>query len=159
LGSGRIAFGLASGGGAQNPEGRTDVLLTQEEFDTGNLIPVGGPAINPVTDHFDYAFGVEYTYVPGTSFEMWVLSYSIILDLANYPQEDICIVYLRELSGRNILLVWGYGWQGTYAGSTFMGDTGTWQAYSEATMLMLRWIDSSGDGLVQMDEISVEHVK
>lgn len=157
LGSGRIAFGLAGGGVTQNPEGRTDVLLSQEEFDTGNLITVGGPAINSVTDQFDYAFGVEYTYVPGMSFEIWVLSHSIILDLTNYPQEDICIVYLRELGGRNILLVWGYGWQGTYAGSSFMGDPGTWEAYSGANMLMLRWSDTNEDSLVQLNEISVEH--
>ena len=157
LGSARIAFGLAQGGVMENPEGRTDQLLTQEEFDTGNLITVGGPAINPVTDYFDNAFGVEYTYVPGETFEIWVLSCTITLDLTQYPHEDICVVYLRELSGRNILLVWGYGWQGTYAGSTFIGDPENWQVYSDSHMLQLRWTDTNGDGLVQMNEISVEH--
>ena len=157
LGSARIAFGLARGGSTQNPEGRTDTLLTQDEFDTGNLIPVGGPAINQVTDQFNFAFGVEYTYIPGTSFDIQVLGQTMTLDLNKYPHEDICLVYLRELNGRNILLVWGYGWQGTYAGSTFMGDPGNWQTYHDDNMLMLRWTDADGDGLVQVDEITVEH--
>ncbi len=161
LGSGKLAFGLAEGGTTENPEGRTDVLLTQQEYDTGNLIPLGGPGINPVTARFDKAFGVYYTYDPDgvpPVFEISAVGYTLTLNLADYPDEDICIVYLREQNGRSILLVWGYGWRGTYAGSAFIGDPVNWQIYGDAHLLMLRWTDSNGDGLVQMSEISVEYV-
>ncbi|MBU7009620.1 MAG: hypothetical protein HXS46_02935, partial [Theionarchaea archaeon] len=50
----------------------------------------------------------------------------------------------------------GYGWRGTYAGSVLMGDSTIWQTYENAHMLMVRWTDSNGDGLVQMGEIVVE---
>jgi hypothetical protein len=54
------------------------------------------------------------------------------------------------------MLVWGYGWEGTYADSVFMGNPSNWNMYPNVHMLMLRWIDSNYDGLVQSSEIYVE---
>lgn len=156
LGTGKIAYGLADGGVTENPEGRTHTILTTAEHDTGNLMIVGGPAINPVADEFDVEFDITYTYIPDVSFEIFSEGESIFLNLTQYPNQDICIVYTGVDNGRNIMLVWGYGWRGTYAGSVFMGDPATWAAYPDAHLLLLRWIDGNGDGLVQMGEISVE---
>ena len=156
LGSAKIAFGLGQGGATENPEGRTDLILTTAEHDTGNLIPVGGPAINPVADEFDGYFGISYTYVAGVSITIHAHGHSIMLDLTQYPNEDICIVYLSPHNGRNVLMVWGYGWQGTYAGSTFVGDPANWAVFQDAHMLLIRWVDSNSDGLVQAGEITVE---
>ncbi len=156
LGSAKIAFGLGQGGASENPEGRTDVILTTAEHDTGNLIPVGGPAINPVADEFGNYFGITYDYQAGVSFTIFAHGRSIILDLTQYPNEDICIVYLSPHNGRNVMLVWGYGWQGTYAGSAFIGDPSNWTAYQGFHTLLIRWTDSNADGLVQMGEITVE---
>jgi hypothetical protein len=156
LGSAKIAFGLSAGGASENPEGRTDVILTTAEHDAGNLIPVGGPAINPVADEFGIYFGITYQYVENVSFTIYADGYSLYLNLQNYPERDICIVYIGEENNRNIMLVWGYGWRGTYAGSAFMGDPDNWALYEGYHMLMIRWIDSNGDLLVQMDEITVE---
>jgi hypothetical protein len=156
LGSSKIAFGLAKGGTSENPEGRTDLILTTTEHDTGNLIIVGGPAVNPVADEFDSYFGITYIYNPGVSFQIDAEGKSIFLNLANYPERDICIVYLGEHNGRNVMLVWGFGWYGTYAGSVLIGDTQTWQDYEGNHLLMVRWIDGNADGLVQAAEITVE---
>ncbi|KYK31742.1 MAG: hypothetical protein HXS48_06010 [Theionarchaea archaeon] len=158
LGSAKVAYGLAEGGVTENPEGRTDVILTTTEHETGNLIPVGGPAINPVAVEFDAIFGITYSYNAGVSFEIFCEGESIYLDLTEYPNEDICIVYLGEDNSRYVMLVWGYGWQGTYAGSAFIGDPANWTTYTGNHMLTLRWIDANADGLVQMTEISVEDV-
>ncbi len=155
LGSARIAFALATAGTAENPEGRTDVTLTQTEHDTGNLIPVGGPSINPVADEFDNYFNITYTLQAGVSFEIFADSESIFLDLTLYPIQDIAIIFVGRHNYRNILLVWGYGWQGTYAASVFLGDITNWDAYAGARMIMLRWTDSNVDGLVQDTEITV----
>lgn len=158
LGSSKISYGLADGGVTENPEGRTDVILTTTEHDTGNLIIVGGPAVNPVADEFDAVFGITYTFVPDTSFEIQCEGESIFLDIANnYPQEDICIVYLGEDNSRNVMLVWGYGWYGTYAGAMFIGNIVNWDNYPTNHMLMLRWNDGNSDGLVQSGEINVEY--
>ena len=156
LGSAKIAFALGQAGALENPEGRTDILLTTTEHDTGNLIPVGGPAINVVADEFDGYFGVTYSYVAGVSFEIFADSQSIYLDLTQYPNEDIAIVYLAEHNGRYVLLVWGYGWQGTYAVSVFLGNTTNWQAYQGSHMVMVRWTDTDTDGLVDENEVVVE---
>ncbi|MBU7026743.1 MAG: hypothetical protein HXS48_07350 [Theionarchaea archaeon] len=156
LGSAKIAFGLAKGGAFENAEGRTDLIMTPAEHDTGNLMIVGGPAINPLAVEFDSKFDIAYNHNPGVSFQIFCEGKSIYLDLTQYPRQDICIVYLGTHNSRNVLLVWGYGWQGTYAGSAFMGNPVNWQAYSGAHMLMLRWVDSNADDLVQMTEIIVE---
>ncbi|MGC1120471.1 MAG: clostripain-related cysteine peptidase [Candidatus Methanofastidiosia archaeon] len=158
LGSAKIAFVLGQTGTHENPEGRTDIILTQTEHDTGNLILIGGPAVNPLAIEFGSYFGITYNYQPGVSFEIFADEHSTFLDLDSYPQEDVCIVYLARHNGRTVMLVWGYGWQGTYAGSVFIGNPTNWQTYSGVRMLMLRWTDQNGDGLVQTEEITVEHV-
>ncbi len=156
LGTAKVAFGLGAGGTAENPEGRTDVILTDIEHYSGNLLIVGGPAINLVTDEFNALCGITYEYVTGTSFEIHCKEESIYLDLTQYPSEDICVVYVGMENLRNVILVWGYGWRGTYAGSSFMGDPDNWLAYQDYHVLLIRWTDSNGDGLVQMSEIAVE---
>ena len=160
LGASKIAFGLRIGGILENPEGRTDLILTAIEHETGNLIIVGGPGINPLAVEFGDLFGITYNYNPGTSFEIFIggdyVYESIFLDLTQYPNEDVCVVYSGKNGMRNVMLVWGYGWRGTYAGSVFMGDPMNWQTHSDAHMLLLRWTDSNADGLVQMSEITVE---
>ena len=159
LGSAKIAFGLAKGGAYENPEGRTETIIKQIEHDTKNLILVGGPAVSPLADEFDSYFGITYNHQPGVNFTIFCEDTSINLDLANYPRQDICIVYIGQQNGRNVMLVWGYGWQGTYAGSAFIGDTNNWNTYLNAHLLFLRWIDSNADGLVQQNEYYVESWK
>jgi hypothetical protein len=155
LGTAKISYGLASGT-EENPEGRTDSVLTELEHDTGNLIIVGGPAVNPVATEFGRYFRITYENHPDVSFKINAENESIFLDLTEYPKEDICLVYLGHHKGRNVLMVWGYGWEGTYAGSVFAADPGTWEKYEGAHMFMLRWNDLNRDGLVQKSEITVE---
>jgi hypothetical protein len=156
LGSAKIAFGLAKGGVYENPEGRTDTIIQQTEHDTGNLILVGGPAVSPLADEFDQYFGITYDYTPGVSFSISCEGCSITLNLGVYPYQDVCIVYIGQQNGRNIMVVWGYGWEGTYAGSAFIGNTTNWYTYPHAHLLLLRWYDLNGDGLVQPGEYFVE---
>lgn len=74
----------------------------------------------------------------------------------DFGDKDICIVYLGRHNNRNILFIWGYGWQGTYAGSLFMSNPNNWSYYGNNHLLLLRWHDFNNDGYIQMDEISVE---
>jgi hypothetical protein len=156
LGAAKLSYALAFGGAAENPEGRTDALLTPTENISGNLIIVGGPAVNPVAIQYGAYFRISYEWNPDDSYKINADCKSIYLDLRKYPQEDVCIVYLREYRGRNVLMVWGYGWQGTYAGSIFAADPNTWETYPDVRMFLLRWKDTNNDGLVQQGEIVVE---
>jgi hypothetical protein len=156
LGASNIAFALGLAGALENPEGRTDLTLTAWEHSNGNLIPVGGPAVNPIATEFGTYFDVTYDYQPGVSFEIFADTHSVYLDLTHYPQEDIAVVYVGQQNNRYVLLVWGYGWQGTYAASVFLEDIANWDLYQGAHMIMVRWNDLNIDGLVQAGEVVVE---
>jgi hypothetical protein len=156
LGSAIIAYALAAQGTIEKPEGRTEKILTEEEHDSGNLIIVGGPAVNPVATEFGKLFRISYEHNINESFKINAEAKSIYLDLRDYPKEDICLIYVREYKGQNILMVWGYGWQGTYAGSLFAADPDTWKVYNGARMIMIRWIDENENGLIEKAEIQVE---
>jgi hypothetical protein len=156
LGSAILAYALAAQGTIEEPEGRTEKILTEEEHDSGNLIIVGGPAVNPVATEFGKLFRISYEHNINESFKINAEAKSIYLDLRDYPKEDICLIYVREYRGQNILMVWGYGWQGTYAGSLFAADPDTWKVYNGARMIMIRWIDENENGLIEKAEIQVE---
>jgi C1A family cysteine protease len=156
LGTGKISYGLAVGGLTENPEGRTDLIITQTEHDTGNLIIVGGPAVSPVADEFDTILDITYNNNPGVEFDIFCEGESIHLDLTQYPAQDICVVYLGVDNGRNVMVIWGYGWEGTYAGSILVGDPNFWTTYQNNHLMFVRWIDGNSDGLIQAGEITVE---
>ena len=142
----------------QRPEGRTDSILTSYEHNTGNLLITGGPAVNGAAQEFDQYFGITYIHNPGITFEIACEGYSIFLDIAHdYPRKDICIVFLGQQNSRNILLIWGYGWRGTYAGTLVMANTSVWSSYSGHHLLLLEWTDWNSDGLVQISEILVKY--
>jgi hypothetical protein len=140
----------------QRPEGRTDRILQSTEHATGNLIITGGPAVNPVATEFGQYFGITYTHVPGVSFEIQCEGESIFLDIANeYPHKDIAIVYLGQHNNRNVLIIWGYGWYGTYAGTLIMAKSSIWNYYSGNHLILLEWEDWNFDGLIQFSEILI----
>jgi C1A family cysteine protease len=156
LGTGKISYGLAVGGLTENPEGRTDLIITQTEHDTGNLIIVGGPAVSPIADEFDGILGITYNYNPGVQFDIFCEGETIHLNLTQYPAQDICVVYLGVDNGRNVMVIWGYGWEGTYAGSVLVGNPNFWTTYQNNHLMLVRWVDGNSDGLVQSGEITVE---
>ncbi|MBU7025316.1 MAG: hypothetical protein HXS48_00125 [Theionarchaea archaeon] len=157
LGTANVSWPFGKEGMAR-PEGKTDLLLTSYEHSNGNLIPVGGPAINPIANEYNGYFRIFFSYIPHEIFTISCLgeNKSISMDPDNYPSEDICIVYLGQHNNQNILLIWGYGWQGTYAGSLIMSSPSIWSYYGYNHLLLIRWHDFNTDGYVQMTEISVE---
>jgi hypothetical protein len=144
-------YGLKS---IERPEGRTHTILPFSEHETGNLLITGGPAINPVADEFDGYFGIEYTLTP-SSFSISCENHTISLPLQDYPRKDIAIVYLGNHMGRNALVIWGYGWQGTYAATVLVSHPDIWSIYENEHLLMVQWTDSFPDGLVSWDEITI----
>jgi hypothetical protein len=138
------------------PDGKTEGILFPEEHNTSNLMLMGGPAVSDIADEFDTYFGITHDFQPGVSFTIFCEGQQIYLDLTTYPSQDICIVYLGQQNNRNVLEIWGYGWEGTYAGSVFISNPLNWSLYGNSHMLMLRWRDVNSDGFVQMNEITVE---
>jgi hypothetical protein len=139
----------------QRPEGRTHTLLTTSEYQGGNLLITGGPAVNPIATEFGYYFDITYDYQPGSYFKIMSDGYELQLNMSDYPHQDICIIHLGRQNHRNVLITWGYGWQGTYAGTLYMTSPPDWYAYLDYHMVLLKWEDRNWDGLVQIDEIMV----
>jgi hypothetical protein len=109
-----------------------------------------------VATEFGQYFGITYTHVPGVSFEIQCEGESIFLDIANeYPHKDIAIVYLGQHNNRNVLIIWGYGWYGTYAGTLIMAKSSIWNYYSGNHLILLEWEDWNFDGLIQFSEILI----
>jgi hypothetical protein len=79
------------------------------------------------------------------------------LNLVEYPHKDIAIIHLGRENMRNTLLIWGYGWRGTYAGTILVSDPSFWTLYADYHLVLLEWIDSNGDGLVQRPEIMIRY--
>ena len=155
LGTANVSWAYGSAG-ISRPDGKTEGILFSGEHNTSNLMLMGGPAVSGITDEFDTYFDITYDWQPGVSFTIFCEGQQIYLDLAKYPSEDICIVYLDQQNSRNVLVIWGYGWQGTYAGSVFMSDPSNWSLYGNNHLLMLRWNDLNSDGFIQMNEITTE---
>jgi hypothetical protein len=141
----------------QRPEGRTNIILKTSEHQTGNLFITGGPAVNPLATEFDQYFDISYIYEPGSYFQISSDDHTLQLNLADYPEKDICIIHLGQQNNRNVLIIWGYGWQGTYAGTLFMTLSPYWDNFQNFHMVLLEWEDKNSDGLVQLDEISVKY--
>jgi hypothetical protein len=141
----------------QRPEGRTDVILPSNEHQTGNLIITGGPAVNLVATEFGQYFDISYVYQPGSHFQIFSDGYTLQLPLSEYPHKDICIIHLGQQNNRNVLIIWGYGWQGTYAGTLIMATSSSWNTYLDYHMLLLEWTDENWDGLVQLHEITKKY--
>ena len=140
----------------ERPEGRTDLILQSSEHNTGNLLVTGGPAVNDLAREFGDHFGITYTYVPGVSFEIHCEGQSISLDIASdFPRRDIAIVYLGVEGGRAVLVVWGYGWYGTYAATVLMSHPDVWTTYGNEHFLFVEWVDFNNNRLVTWNEIRV----
>ena len=80
----------------ERPEGRTHTLLSSTEHQTGNLIITGGPAVNPAAQEFDNYFDISYVYCPGSFFQITTDTYTLTLNLSDYPHKDIFIIHLGK---------------------------------------------------------------
>ncbi len=139
-----------------NRKGDSHLFRAEIPPEPVNRIIVEGPLISLEADEFNSIIGITYEYTPGESFEIHCEGKSIYLDLGKYPHEDICIIYVGRYNLAPVMLIWGYGWQGTYAGSLLMGDPDVYREYSDANILLVRWVNSNHNDRVEMSEIKVE---
>lgn len=154
LGCTEIGYAITRAGAGKNSE-QIHMLSGNLEQKAGNIISLGGPAINPVTEEYNRKFGITYNE-SDSRFVINSEGFSISLDRNECLHEGVCIIYLGRDGNKNVMLVWGYGWRCTYAGARFLAETKNWQIHAGEHMLLLRWRDSNMDGLVQTYEIHVE---
>lgn len=144
--------------GTQNlthPAAKLDTQVTEEDLQQWNIITVGGPAANTITDLADTWLGVGYT-LSGSQFTIQVKGISISYNTSLQGQEDICIIAIGRHSNKTIMVIWGFYWQGTYAGCLLASHLDKLLEHSDKTALLIRWIDQNGNHLVEIEEVVVE---
>jgi hypothetical protein len=127
-----------------------DIEVKEGTGEKGNLILVGGPLANTLTEKYSSIFGIAFTE-EGSSVTISVEGKGITHNKSNI-YEDIAIAYLGEHEGREILLLWGYGRKGTYASCLYLSKRENW---SSEHLLFMVWNDKNRDGVVTLPEIDV----
>jgi len=155
MGTALISYALSKAG-AQIPLIKTDGLINSTEYAGNNLIITGFNNTKTTAKNTEYGIIVE---TDTTWFNITSTSEGLSLNLpkAEYPSKSIAIVYLKKDGTRAVMLVWGYGWLGTYVAELFMADPNNWSkpAIANKHLLMLSWTDTNSDGFVQSSEITI----
>ncbi|RLG51523.1 MAG: hypothetical protein DRN99_08460 [Thermoproteota archaeon] len=134
---------------------RTYSQLADTERSYYNLISIGGPIVNPLSLEIMLRFNITFE-LQDSVMTLHVEGLNISYDITLAGREDICIIYMMYDGNRTLMLIAGYYWQGTYAGCLLASRPETWSIYPTAHLLLVRWKDSNGNGLVELTEISVE---
>lgn len=98
-----------------------------------------------------------YSRSTGTSVAGTAMSGSVV----STNQDMFIIMAFKHWNGRNVIILYGYGWKGSYAAALwFKYGTGAW-AFGRAGIptrenayYIFKWTDANGDGFVDLSEIS-----
>ena len=134
------------------PTTKADIMLTPTEKTTKNIVEFGYNNTIRATYPFGISVGQNAKWFNVTAAAE---NLSINFTKSDYPNKTIAVVYLKQEGSRAIMFIWGYGWQGTYAGALFMSSQKTWQTYASKHLLLLQWTDANANGFVDASEISV----
>ena len=129
------------------------------EAQTG-ILSFGGPFINPIVKYAETTttianqapirFQTEasnclFTYANGTAVPDATLPMSVIND----DQDMFVIEVYRDSNERNLMLSYGFGWQGTYAAGKYFDQMiyPDLNAY-DFSWIIVKWEDTNGNGFV-----------
>ena len=124
------------------------------------ILSFGGPFINPIVKYSETTtttanmapirFQVDgsnyiYTYSNGTAVPSATLQASVI----NNDQDMFVIEVYRDSNERNLMLSYGFGWQGTYAAGKYF-DQVIYPSIGDYdySWIIVKWEDTNSDGFV-----------
>ncbi|MFB3888641.1 MAG: C25 family cysteine peptidase [Candidatus Bathyarchaeia archaeon] len=127
------------------------------------IVSFGGPVVSPLVkyaesdstpgpDRAPIKYGTvgancAFQHADGTSIAGATLPFSVI----NNDQDMFVIETYEDGAARNILLCYGFGWQGTYAaGKYFEGEIFPNLDSYPYSWIIVKWQDTNGDGLVNL---------
>jgi hypothetical protein len=134
-----------------------------EAFGRGKyLVLFGGPSVQPITKHYeDYnVTPISISAIDSTHFvcinsqgrEIFI--YSLEFD----EHHDIFIIeFFVDKDGRNVFVCYGWGWQGTFAGATYLVQkiTRNINDYQHPSYVF-RWADTNNNCVPEANEIFEE---
>jgi hypothetical protein len=126
------------------------------------MVLFGGPLVNAPVNYYENnrvaplywrsVGGNYYWYAAnGTRLNATAMSFS---QIAAGTQDMFLVETFIDDSGNKVYIIYGYGWKGTFAGGKFFKfiiypDI---ESYTDS-FYVFKWIDSSNDGFVDLDEI------
>jgi hypothetical protein len=126
------------------------------------VVLFGGPIVNAPVKYYEnnrispvyyrYVNDANYWYkFDGTRLEQTRMTFSEI----NSGKDMFVVQAFTDDNGNKILIVYGYGWKGTFAGGKFFKfiidpDKINYMG----SYYIFRWTDNNGDGFVDLNEIS-----
>jgi len=126
-----------------------------------SVVLFGGPVVNAPVKYYEKnrIAPLYFRYVSGVCY--WYRADGTCIDESGLPHSQtnsrdmfVVMAFLDE-SGNKVLIIYGYGWKGTFAGGKFFKFViyPNIANYS-SSYYIFEWIDNNGDGFVDLNEIS-----
>jgi len=125
------------------------------------IVLFGGPLVNAGVNNYEKNKIAPLYYKNDNGVNYWYTAEGKKLDETGLTSSQIrsgqdmfAIESFTDNSGNNVLIVYGYGWKGTFAGGKFLKSiSSNISSYTES-YYVFKWSDSDADDFVDLNEIS-----
>ena len=131
------------------------------KLDGKTIVLFGGPLVNAGVNNYEKnkIAPLYYKNVDGVNY--WYTSDGKKLDETGLTSSQIrsgqdmfVIESFTDNSGNNVLIVYGYGWKGTFAAGKFLKSISSNISSYTNSYYVFKWSDADGDDFVDLNEIS-----
>jgi hypothetical protein len=129
---------------------------------TGKTIVLfGGPIVNAGVNHYEKKKMAPVYYQNDNGVNYWYTADGKRLDETRLTSSQISsgqdmfvIESLTDDAGNNVLIVYGYGWKGTFAAGKFLKSINSNMDSYTDSYYIFKWSDTDSDSFVDLNEIS-----
>lgn len=127
-----------------------------------SLVFIGGPYSQPSVKYFEQTQQAPYSFAINSSHIWWEEKDGNLSAQTAFPISELdehhdvfLLEFFLDDYGRNILVLYGFGWRGTWIAAEYLSKVILSNAskYQE-TAYVFRWTDSNNDGIPTIDEVS-----
>jgi parallel beta-helix repeat protein len=129
------------------------LLDSEASGDTAhNILAVGGPMANSVTSDLNNDMGIGLSS-DATKYTISISGWKTFDVPKSWEgSEDLAVVAVREIDGKNKLVIWGITGQGTWAACDYISEPDI-RSQLKANTAIIHWKDVDGDTYVSPDDI------
>ena len=128
--------------------------------DGAGIVTFGGPMVNPVVKYYETVpstqapmirFANNVTHYMFTNNGSLVVGSVLPIEAINNNTDMFLIEIFRDQDNRTVMLLYGYGWKGTYAaGKYFDRVIAENLSFCQRSWMIVKWSDTNNDGFVNM---------
>jgi hypothetical protein len=117
-----------------------------------NILSLGGPMANLVTADLNDDMGISLSS-DATKYTISISGWkSFDVPKSWEGSEDLAVVVVREIDGKNKLVIWGITGQGTWAACNYISDP-SFRSNIDSDTAIIYWKDMDADGVVSYSDI------